>query len=162
MNIRIYPDPVLRIKSEPVSKLDRTIHRIIKEMKKIMSEEEGIGLAANQVGITKRIMILDFFDRKEALINPDIVSASEEEEEAGEGCLSFPEIAVPIKRPISLRVRYMDEQGIIREENLADIHARAFQHELDHLNGKLIIDYMNSEMKLEYNLKIARNGVNDA
>lgn len=162
MNIRLYPDPVLRIRSEPVGKLDRTIHRIIKEMKRIMAEEEGIGLAANQVGITKRIIILDFFDRKEALINPDIVSASEEEEEAGEGCLSFPETAVPIKRPKSLRVRYMDEQGIIREENLTDIHARAFQHELDHVNGKLIIDYMNSGMKLEYNLKIARNGVNNA
>lgn len=162
MNVRIYPDPVLRISSEKVDKINSTVKRIIKSMKETMIEEEGIGLAANQVGITRKIIVVDFFDSRRALINPEITGYSEEKETAAEGCLSFPELAVPIERAKEVKVKYMDEDGIIREETFSDIHARAMQHEIDHINGKLIIDYLPGEDRLEYNLKIARNGVNNA
>ncbi len=161
MKIRIYPDPVLRIKSKEVKEIDSTVKKIIKNMKRTMVKEEGIGLAANQVGITKRIIILDYFDKKVAMINPEIVVMDGQTEEGYEGCLSFPELSVLIERYVKVRIKYINENNEEVEETLTDIHARAFQHELDHLNGKLIIDYMEPHEQLDYNLKLAQGEKND-
>jgi len=154
MNMRYYPDPALRIKSSAIKSIDKYIRRIIREMKDTMILEEGIGLAANQVGITKRIIIVDFLDKKEALINPSIIEYSGEKEKGMEGCLSFPGLQVNIERYKSLTISYINENGAEETRELAGLNSIAIQHEIDHLNGKLIIDYMPPREKLEYNLSV--------
>uniref|UniRef100_A0A7C3NAA5 Peptide deformylase n=1 Tax=candidate division WOR-3 bacterium TaxID=2052148 RepID=A0A7C3NAA5_UNCW3 len=155
--IRKYPDPVLRIKSEEIKEFDRFLKNIIKTMKEGMLLEEGIGLAANQIGITKRIILIG--DEKElyVMINPVITFLSEEKEKMFEGCLSFEELTVNILRSKSLKVKYFDENGNQKEGSFEGLYARAIQHEVDHLNGILIIDYLEPEEKLNYNIKILDN-----
>ncbi len=155
--IRKYPDPVLRIKSEEIKEFDRSLKNIIKTMKEGMLLEEGIGLAANQIGITKRIILIG--DEKElyVMINPIITFLSEDKEKMFEGCLSFEELTVNILRSKSLKVKYFDENGNQKEKSFEGLYARAIQHEVDHLNGILIIDYLEPEEKLNYNMKIFDN-----
>ncbi|MCK4523416.1 peptide deformylase [candidate division WOR-3 bacterium] len=154
MRIRIFPDPVLRIRSEPILKVTDYYRRLIRDMSKAMNISGGIGLAANQIGVPQRIMLIDFEEEIEVLINPEIISRSEKMSEEEEGCLSFPELYVLIKRPISIDIKYLDENNNMRKRTVEDIFARVFMHEFDHLNGKLIIDYMPNEQKLAYNMQI--------
>jgi len=147
MKIRVYPDPVLRIK------------RIIREMKETMHMDEGIGLAANQVGITKKIMTIDFEDFPEALINPEIVSQSEETDILEEGCLSFPELNVPVERPIEVTVKYIDENSQKQQRTFKELYARVFMHEYDHLTGRLIIDYLSPDRQLKYNMNLHKKEI---
>ena len=158
MEIRLYPDPILRIKSSEINKIDKTIKRIIKDMKNTMIIENGIGLAANQVGVAKRLIILDFFEKRVAMLNPKLIKTMGYNESALEGCLSFPELQVNIERSLKIKIAYLDEDGNNQEEILTDIFARAFQHELDHLNGRLIIDYLNPSKQLDYNFDIIKKG----
>ncbi len=154
MKIRIYPDPILRIKSETILKVTDYYRRLIRDMSKAMSISGGIGLAANQIGVAKRIMLIDFEEEIEFLINPEIISKSEESYNEEEGCLSFPELYVLINRPVSLDIKYLDKNNNMKKRTLKDLFARVFMHEFDHLNGKLIIDYMPNEQKLAYNMQI--------
>ena len=154
MRIRIFPDPVLRIRSEPILKVTDYYRRLIRDMSKEMGISGGIGLAANQIGVPQRIMLIDFEEEIEVLINPEVISRSEESYSEEEGCLSFPELYVLIKRPISIDIKYLDENNNMRKRTVEDIFARVFMHEFDHLNGKLIIDYMPNEQKLAYNMQI--------
>lgn len=155
--IRKYPDPVLRIKSEEIKDFDRSLKNIIKTMKEGMLLEEGIGLAANQIGITKRIILIGDEKQLYIMINPVITYLSDDKEEMFEGCLSFEELTVNILRSKSLKVKYSDENGNQKEGSFEGLYARAVQHEVDHLNGILIIDYLEPEEKLNYNMKILEN-----
>lgn len=161
MEIRLYPDPVLRIKSSDVSEINKYIKRIIREMKETMEDDGGIGLAANQVGITEMLMTIDFEDGPQALINPQVISVSEETQTLEEGCLSFPGLNVPVSRPLEVSVQYTDENGYKQSVLFTDLYARVFMHEYDHLNGKLIIDYLNPQEQLMYNMEINKRSNND-
>lgn len=161
MEIRLYPDPVLRIRSSDVGEINGYIKRIIREMKETMEEDGGIGLAANQVGITEMLMTIDFEEGPQALINPRVLSVSEETQVLEEGCLSFPDLNVPVSRPLEVTVQYTDENGHKQSVHFTDLYARVFMHEYDHLNGKLIIDYLDPQEQLIYNMEINKRSNND-
>ncbi len=152
--IRKYPDPVLRIKSDEVKIIDRSILNIVKLMKENMLLEDGIGLAANQIGITKRIILIAFENEPEIMFNPEIIWKSDDEDYMTEGCLSFENLVVEIKRKKSVKIAYknLENQPVVKI--LDGIYARVAQHEIDHLNGILIVDYLEPMEKLNYNINI--------
>ncbi|MCK9266241.1 peptide deformylase [bacterium] len=155
--IKKYGEEVLRSNSEEVKKIDGTILDIIKKMKKVLKEEKGLGLAAPQIGISKRIFIALDSEKKRifTVINPEIIKKKGKEIDF-EGCLSFPEMFFSIERAKTVVVKGQNDKGedIIIEAN--GILARCFQHEIDHLNGKLIIDYATKEEKKVCKEKIER------
>lgn len=131
----------LRQKSKPVKEIDRSICDLIDQMTDIMEQELGAGLAAPQVGILKRIILVRFSNNDIVpFINPVILKRSSEKDIVEEGCLSIPDQLVNVKRPVYIRIRSLDIEGDIIECDLEGLDARIFQHELDHLNGILIID----------------------
>jgi len=139
LKIRKYGDPVLRQKCEPVKEVTGEIKKLIDDMLETMHKNEGIGLAAPQVGVEKRIIIIDVGNGPLALVNPKITK-KKGRDVLEEGCLSLPGIFVPVKRATKIIVEGLDKNGkkvIIEATYLA---ARAIQHEIDHLNGILIID----------------------
>jgi peptide deformylase len=149
MKIAILNDPVLR---EPTSivapeELDY-IKSLIPEMTAVMNAEEGAGLAANQVGISKRFFILKDGDGVRLIINPDIVSMGTERSTQEEGCLSIPGAFAPIERADSLTLVYHDEAFEKKVESFNGFAARAVQHEVDHLDGKLYIDQLGPTRKM--------------
>ena len=156
MKVRRYPDPVLRIRSEEVVQTDKPLKNIIKQMVSAMKTEEGVGLAANQVGITKRVIVLESAEKTVVMINPEIIGKSKETDFQFEGCLSFPNLSVSVERFKELDVEYRDISGRSEKTHLEGISARAFQHELDHLNGILIIDYATAEDRFNYNIYITK------
>ncbi|CAA0113730.1 Peptide deformylase 1 [Starkeya nomas] len=161
MSIRplvILPDSRLRLISDPVVRVDARVRAIVEDMFETMYDAPGIGLAAIQVGVPERIVTIDVGpreaeDREEgderevekrplALINPEVVSASEELSVYAEGCLSIPEYYADVERPARVRVRYMDLNGETREIDADGLLATCVQHEIDHLNGVLFIDHI--------------------
>jgi peptide deformylase len=139
--IRTYGDPVLRNKNEDVEKVDDNIREILENMVETMREISGIGLAAPQAGINLRLFVVEAEEgivRK--VINPEFIEYSKEYIDYEEGCLSVPGIHKKVKRPESLKVKYLNENGESVEEELEDLWARAFQHENDHLEGILFVD----------------------
>ncbi len=144
--IVIYGDPVLREKSTPVDQVDQQVKDLVSDMIDTLRKARGLGLAAVQIGVTKRIFLVDLsaINVKESLrvfINPEIV-ASEGEVEMEEGCLSFPDLYQKITRPSSVTVRALDADGKPFEMTVDGLVARAILHEYDHLEGKLFIDYL--------------------
>ena len=139
-----YPNPVLRKKAEPVEKIDGDILKIIDDMVDAMYGDDGAGLAAPQIGISKRIIVLDAGYGLRYIVNPEIVKKSDDLESMDEGCLSVPGIRVDIRRPVLVVVRGLDENGQEVEISADGLLARVLQHEIDHLNGILIIDYASS------------------
>ncbi len=143
-SIRIYGDPVLRKKALPVEKFDDDLHAFVDRMIQDMYENDGVGLAAPQIGESVRIAIVDPTGGGEApyvLINPEIIWSGEEVVEAEEGCLSIPDINLKVKRPESVSVKAYNEYG--KEYTISEAHgllARALQHEIDHLDGILFVD----------------------
>ena len=142
-----FPDPRLRQVSKPVTDFDDGLRRLVADMKDTMYLAEGAGLAAIQVGEPLRLFIIDpevaggtAEDPPLALINPELLSISEEEQMGDEGCLSFPGIFVPVKRGQRARVRAQDVQGKTFEVEGEGLFARALQHENDHLSARLLID----------------------
>ncbi len=149
--IRILGDPVLREKALPVTEIDGALQSLIDEMAKTMYKAKGLGLAANQVGETKRIFILDLGQRENkpellVFINPEIVEAEGELYEE-EGCLSIPGYSAKVKRKAKVLVRAVDREGKEFERELEGLGARAIQHEIDHLNGILYIDHLSTLKK---------------
>ena len=140
MKIYVYESSILRTKSTEVEVVDDELRLILNKMMKVMEEANGIGLAANQVGIDKRFFVLDVEGRKIKVINPEILEFGDELVEFEEGCLSIPGIYKNVTRPEKIHVKYMDENNKIHEELLDGLLSRAFQHELDHLDGVLFID----------------------
>jgi peptide deformylase len=141
------PDPRLRKPSAPVECVDDELRKLADDMLETMYAAPGIGLAAVQVGVPRRLIVLDTAKDEEppkplVLVNPEIVSLGPELRMHEEGCLSIPDLRIEIERPSLVRVRYLDREGK-RQEMMADgLLATAIQHEIDHLNGKLIIDFL--------------------
>jgi peptide deformylase len=157
--IIIAPDPVLDTPTKAVEKFDDSIRELIADMLETMYSADGAGLAANQIGVSKRVMVLDLSSyipeetQHRVIINPEITYFSEEKWVAEEGCLSFPKIKrIPIERPENIKVKYSNEHGIEQEIAAAGWLARAIQHELDHLNGITMMHYV-SKIKKDLVLK---------
>ena len=143
-----YPDPRLRITAEPVTKVDAEIKTLVADMLETMYAAPGIGLAATQVNVHKRVLVIDISDdRKEphCLINPEILSR-EGKIKGEEGCLSVPDVYDSVERAEKIRVRALDREGAAIEFDAEDMLAICIQHEIDHLDGKLFVDYL-SELK---------------
>ena len=145
LEVRLLGDPVLRQKAEPVSAITADMRKLIGDMFDTMYAEEGVGLAAPQVGISERIIVVDPHDDETepfALINPEILDAGAETEKNEEGCLSIPGIRDLVERSVSVRVRGLTETGEVLELEADGLLSRILQHEIDHLNGVLFIDHI--------------------
>jgi peptide deformylase len=140
-NIRIYPDPILRKKAQSVEDIDAEVKDIADRMAQAMRANKGIGLAAPQIGVLSQIIVVSHENTWKALINPEIVEG-EGESLMEEGCLSLPTIEVPIKRMEKVFVKGRDLQGKEVSLELFGFPARVYQHEIDHLNGILIIHHI--------------------
>jgi len=152
------PDPLLRKVSAPVERVDDELRRLIDDMLETMYAAPGIGLAAVQVGVPKRLLVIDSAGEGElprpiAMVNPEIVERGGERKLYEEGCLSIPDVRVEIERPASVTVRYVDRDGNPQELQAEGLLATAIQHEIDHLDGRLIIDFMS---KLRRDMVIRR------
>lgn len=144
LEIKKYPEKILGIKAEPVKKIDSNILRLIDDMVETMYAAPGVGLAAPQVGVSLRVMVVDVSTKEKGsglivLINPEIISIEGESEEE-EGCLSVPDYRSQIKRDEMIIVRGLNREGREIEIEGKGLLSRALQHEIDHLNGTLIID----------------------
>ena len=141
LDIRVLGDPVLRKATIPVEKVTEEIRTLISDMFDTMYAAEGIGLAAPQVGRTERITVMDVEGQKFAFINPEIIEA-EGSSRGEEGCLSIPDIFGDVTRSSRVIVRALNEKGEEMEVEGTELLARCMQHEIDHLDGKLFIDYL--------------------
>lgn len=141
LKLRIFPDPVLRVKAKEVDDF-KGISSVIEEMAEIMYASNGIGLAAPQVGLSKRILIIDVGDGRRDFINPKITQRSAKKTKMEEGCLSVPGVGVTVSRPDRIKVKASDASGKLISEEFKGLAARAIQHECDHLDGKVILDYL--------------------
>jgi peptide deformylase len=142
--IRQYPDPVLRMRANEVEDFDDSVSSLVERMTALMQEARGVGLAAPQVGVLRRVLVYQTSDDDPvvALVNPTVVSTSEEREAAEEGCLSLgaATVVVPVERSTSLTVEGTDPAGEPLTVEAEGLEARVIQHELDHLDGVLIVD----------------------
>jgi len=151
LTIRTLGDPILRSKATPVTAFDDDLAQLASDMHETMRAAPGVGLAASQVGRLVRVFVYDSGDEGErgTLVNPEIVWASEETEEAEEGCLSLPGTYYPVTRAIAVKVRAQELSGVPIEKEAEGFLARIFQHEIDHLDGILFIDRLAPELRKE-------------
>jgi peptide deformylase len=155
--IIILPDKRLRLKSEPVAKVDRSLRALVNDMFETMYAAPGIGLAAIQIGVPQRVVTMDLAKKDEppepqVFINPEITWSSAEKATYEEGCLSIPEYYEEVERPIAVRVKYLDLDGKPQELEATGLLATCLQHEVDHTNGVLFIDYI-SKLKRDMVVK---------
>jgi peptide deformylase len=141
------PDPILRKEAVGIERVDDPLRRLMDDMLATMYEAPGVGLAAPQVGISRRLIVMDPARDEEvktplAMVNPELLERSEEMRVYEEGCLSIPEITAEIERPARVRVAFLDRDGKRCETELEGMWATLIQHEIDHLNGVLFIDYL--------------------
>jgi peptide deformylase len=141
------PDPRLRLKSAPVDKIDDSVRALMDDMLETMYDAPGVGLAAIQLGVAQRVVVIDVAHEEEPprplrLVNPELVWISEETSIHEEGCLSIPEIHDEVERPARCKVAYLDENGERQEMECEGLMATVVQHEIDHTNGVLIIDHL--------------------
>lgn len=144
LEILHFPDPRLRTKAKPVTQVDDSVRQIIEDMFETMYEAPGIGLAATQVNIHQRIIVIDTSEEKDqplALINPEILE-TEGVEEMDEGCLSVPGYYETVERAEKVKIRYLDKEGAEQHLEADELLAVCVQHEIDHLDGKLFVDYL--------------------
>jgi peptide deformylase len=154
-----YPEPVLQLPGEPVTEFNAELRKFVADLFETMYASQGIGLAAQQVGVTKRVTVIDLSggkdpEKKLVLINPEIILREGKQYEE-EGCLSFPEIREKISRAAKVRIRAQDEKGKWFEMDGEELLSRAFQHEIDHLDGTLFIFRM-SALKRDLTLRKIR------
>jgi len=152
-DIIILPDKRLRLVSEPIKAIDREVKTLVTDMFETMYDAPGIGLAAIQVGVPRRVVTMDLSKKEEAqeprvFINPEILWRSDEKAKYEEGCLSIPEFYEEVERPAQVRVKYLDLEGREQELAASGLLATCLQHEIDHLNGVLFIDHI-SRLKRE-------------
>ena len=155
--ILIEPDPILRQKCEPLEKIDTNTKKLMDDMLETMYAAPGIGLAAIQIGILKRLVVIDISKEKEKgqpifLVNPEIIYRSKETSVYEEGCLSLPGQFAEVERPAECSVKYIDYFGKEKELKANGLLATCIQHEIDHLNGILFIDYL-SKLKKDMIIK---------
>ena len=150
LDIITLPDRKLRLVSDPIERIDDDLRRFADQMLETMYDAPGIGLAAIQVGVPRRMIVLDVAQREDeaaerdpmVMINPEILTRSDELAVREEGCLSIPEYYAEVERPATLRVRFLDRAGKPQEIDAGGVLATCIQHEIDHLDGKLFIDYL--------------------
>ncbi len=146
--ILIHPDPRLKKVAAPVTEVTTDLRRLADDMLETMYDAPGIGLAAPQVGVGTRLIVMDCARKEEetprpmALVNPEVIWSSEARSVYEEGCLSIPEQYADVERPAEVKVRWLTLDGKVAEEQFAGLWATCVQHEIDHLNGKLFIDYL--------------------
>jgi peptide deformylase len=155
------PDPRLKLISKPVEAVDDDLRRLLDDMLETMYAAPGIGLAAIQVGVPSRALVIDLQENEikapRFFINPEILSSSDELSFYKEGCLSVPEQYADVERPASIRLRYLDYDGSAKEEDMDGLLATCLQHEMDHLEGILFIDHL-SKLKRDMLLrKLSKN-----
>ena len=149
LDIIVAPDPRLKKRAEPVEKVDDEVRRIMDDMLDTMYAANGIGLAGPQVGISKRIIVVDVSREGDGpqpmqMANPEVIWESEDERVYEEGCLSLPEHYAEVVRPEAVKIRYLDRENEIRTIEADDILATCIQHEIDHLDGVLFVDHISS------------------
>lgn len=154
LDIITLPDPLLRKSSAPVERVDDELRVLMDDMLETMYDAPGIGLAAVQIAVPRRLIVMDVAYRESdeeggevqkepiCMVNPEVVTLSDEMRIYEEGCLSIPEFYAEVERPAKITVRYVDREGKPQERECEDILATVVQHEVDHLNGKLFIDYI--------------------
>jgi len=161
MEFSLEHTPALKTSSDPWDfEKDQNPEILEQKMISFMIDNKGIGLAANQIGITKRVFVMGSYNHPEfpkpfALFNPEILESSEEEILDQEGCLSFPGLWITVKRPAWIKVKYFDSKGIEHQEKYEGYVSKCFQHELDHLNGICFVDRV-SKFKLQLAMKKKR------
>ena len=160
--IVIEPDPILRKKSEILEKVDDDLRKLLDDMLETMYSAPGIGLAAVQVGILKRLIVIDVSKDKDKknplfLINPEIISKSENTSTHEEGCLSLPGHFAEIERPAECHIKYINYEGKEKEIKASGLLSTCIQHEVDHLNGILFIDYLSKLKKDMIVKKLVKN-----
>lgn len=156
-----FPDPRLRLRAEPVAEVDDEIRTLVDDMFETMYEAPGIGLAATQINVQKRVLVADVSDDQSAphaLINPEILETSGEEE-MDEGCLSVPGFYEKVQRADRIRVRALGRDGQPFELDIDGLLAVCIQHEIDHLDGKLFVDYLSSLKRSRIRKKLEKQGV---
>ncbi|HEY8189855.1 MAG TPA: peptide deformylase [Micavibrio sp.] len=151
LKIITVPDPVLKAVAQPVAKVDDAIRRQMDDMLQTMYDAPGIGLAANQVSMLNRVLVMDIEARESGsgkkpifMANPEIIQASEETSVMEEGCLSIPGQFADVARPAKVRVKYIDYDNVAQELEADGLLSHCVQHEIDHLNGVLFVDYLSS------------------
>jgi len=164
--ILIIPDKRLRLKSEPVKAIDKSLRALIDDMFETMYAAPGIGLAAIQIGVPQRVVTMDLAKKDEpkapqVFINPEITWNADERSTYEEGCLSIPEYYEEVERPSAVRVKYLDRDGKPQEIEATGLLATCLQHEIDHINGVLFIDYISKlkrDMVMRRFKKAAKKG----
>lgn len=157
--IRRYGDPVLKSRATPVDRFDDALREQVARMGSIMNDALGVGLAAPQVGLSQRLLVYRVGHEAPliAVVNPEIEWSSGDEEMLEEGCLSLPGVHVDVDRPVHVRVRARDEHGEARLIEASGLEARVLQHEIDHLNGTLILEHASRDQRKEA-IRILREG----
>ena len=150
-HVRKFGDPVLKTRSRPVEQFDDSLRDEVKRMGELMIDAVGVGLAATQVGVLHRLLVYRVQQDSPviALVNPQIEWRGSEEEIAEEGCLSLPEVLVDVERPLHVRVRALDEHGEPITIEATGLESRVIQHEMDHLDGVLILDRTSRDQRKE-------------
>jgi peptide deformylase len=149
--IRQYPDPALRLRANDVERFDDALARLAERMTELMHDARGVGLAATQVGVLQRLFVFqpEADDEPRSVVNPRITLRSDDVEAADEGCLSLQGVLVPVERSLTVTLEGQDLQGAPLRLELAEMPARIVQHELDHLDGVLIVERTDSESRRE-------------
>ena len=167
LDIIVAPDPRLKVKCAPVAKVDAVVRKLMDDMLETMYAAPGVGLAAPQVGVARRVIVVDVAGKDQPprpyrMANPEIVWASDEDNTYNEGCLSLPDHYADVVRPKAVRVRYLDHENEIRELEADGLLATCVQHEMDHLDGILFVDRISAlkrNMILRKLLKAKKTGV---
>jgi len=170
MSIRpiiVLPDKRLRLVSEAVAKIDGEVKKLVADMFETMYAAPGVGLAAVQLGVPKRVVTIDATRGEEkkqpvALINPEILWSSEEKSVLEEGCLSIPDFTDEVERPARIKARFLDLEGRTIEAEAEGLFARVLQHEIDHINGVLFIDHLSKLKRSRVEKKFAKAAKREA
>ena len=163
--ILCYPDPRLHKVAKPVAQVDERIQTLVKDMLETMYEAQGVGLAATQVDVHQRLVVLDTSEERNqatVLINPEITWYSEERVKGEEGCLSVPGIYDGVERAVAVKVKAADEHGQVRELEAEGLMAVCVQHELDHLMGKVFVEYLSPLKRNRIKTKMLKAQKEDA
>jgi peptide deformylase len=150
-HVRKFGDPVLRTRARPVERFDEALRNEVQRMGELMKDALGVGLAANQVGVLNRVLVYRVHPQAPvaALINPEIEWRGRHQEILEEGCLSLPAVHVDVERPVNIRVRARDESGEPITIEASGLEARVIQHEIDHLDGVLVLDRISRQQRKE-------------
>ena len=165
LNILCYPDPRLHTVAKPVTQFDEALRALVADMTETMYNAQGIGLAATQINVHQRVVVIDTSEERNqplVLINPEITWASEERVKGEEGCLSVPGIYDGVERSVAVKLKAADEHGKVREIDAEGMLAVCMQHELDHLMGKVFVEYLSPLKRNRIKTKLLKAKREDA